>query len=36
MSDELERGLEGVLVAESDLSFIDGDEGKLGYRGYAI
>ncbi|MFC7097770.1 citrate synthase [Halobaculum marinum] len=36
MSDELKRGLEGVLVAESDLSFIDGDEGKLVYRGYAI
>jgi citrate synthase len=36
MSDELKRGLEGVLVAESDLSYIDGDEGKLIYRGYAI
>ncbi|WP_277553935.1 citrate synthase [Halobaculum limi] len=36
MSDELKRGLEGVLVAESDLSFIDGDAGKLVYRGYAI
>ena len=36
MSDELKRGLEGVLVAESSLSFIDGDAGKLVYRGYAI
>ena len=36
MSDELKRGLEGVLVAESGLSFIDGDEGRLVYRGYAI
>jgi citrate synthase len=36
MSNELKRGLEGVLVAESDLSYIDGSVGKLVYRGYAI
>ncbi|KAB7516354.1 citrate synthase [Halosegnis rubeus] len=36
MSDELRKGLEGVLVAESELSFIDGDAGKLVYCGYAI
>ncbi|WP_323191020.1 citrate synthase [Halostella sp. PRR32] len=36
MSDELKKGLEGVLVAESGLSHIDGDEGRLIYRGYAI
>ena len=36
MTDELKRGLEGVLVAESSLSFIDGDEGELVYRGYRI
>jgi citrate synthase len=36
MSDELKRGLEGVLVAESELSFIDGDAGQLVYRGYPI
>jgi len=36
MSDELKRGLEGVLVAESDLSYVDGDVGKLVYRGYDI
>jgi citrate synthase len=36
MSDDLKRGLEGVLVAESELSYIDGDAGKLVYRGYAI
>ncbi|MFB6168861.1 MAG: citrate synthase [Haloferacaceae archaeon] len=33
---ELKRGLEGVLVAESSLSEIDGDEGRLIYRGYPI
>jgi len=36
MSTELKRGLEGVLVAESDLSYIDGDDGQLIYRGYTI
>jgi citrate synthase len=36
MSDELKRGLEGVLVAESGLSSIDGDAGRLIYRGYGI
>jgi citrate synthase len=36
MSDDLKRGLEGVLVAESELSYIDGDAGRLVYRGYAI
>ncbi|WP_123535169.1 citrate synthase [Halosimplex salinum] len=36
MTDELQKGLEGVLVAESDLSKIDGDEGRLIYRGYGI
>ena len=36
MSDEVKKGLEGVLVAESELSNIDGDVGKLIYRGYAI
>ena len=34
--EELKRGLEGVLVAESSLSQIDGDEGRLIYRGYEI
>jgi citrate synthase len=36
MSDELQKGLEGVLVAESELSYIDGDAGELIYRGYTI
>ena len=36
MSDDVHRGLEGVLVAESELSYIDGDAGKLGYLGYSI
>ncbi|MFB6184681.1 MAG: citrate synthase [Haloarculaceae archaeon] len=36
MSDDLKKGLEGVLVAESELSRIDGDAGRLIYRGYAI
>jgi len=36
MSDDLKKGLEGVLVTESDLSVIDGDAGELIYRGYTI
>lgn len=36
MSDELHRGLEGIVVTESDLSYIDGGEGRLVYRGYDI
>ena len=36
MSDEVNKGLEGVLVAESELSYIDGDAGQLIYRGYSI
>ncbi|MFB6074133.1 MAG: citrate synthase [Haloarculaceae archaeon] len=36
MSDDLRKGLEGVLVGESELSRIDGDAGELIYRGYAI
>ena len=30
------RGLEGVIALESELSSIDGQEGKLIYRGYDI
>ena len=29
-------GLEGVVVAESDISYVDGQEGRLVYRGYSI
>ncbi|AXR77096.1 citrate synthase [Natrarchaeobaculum sulfurireducens] len=36
MADDLRKGLEGVLVAESELSSIDGDAGRLIYRGYSI
>ena len=36
MADELQKGLEGVLVTESELSYIDGDAGELCYRGYTI
>jgi citrate synthase len=36
MTEELKKGLEGVLVAESSLSYIDGEEGKLVYHGYTI
>ena len=36
MADELQKGLEGVLVAESDMSDIDGEAGRLVYRGYDI
>jgi len=33
---DVKKGLEGVVVAESSLSYIDGSIGKLVYRGYAI
>ena len=36
MSTELKRGLEGVVVTESELSDIDGEAGRLIYRGHAI
>ncbi len=36
MADDVKKGLEGVLVAESELSSIDGDAGRLIYRGYTI
>ncbi len=36
MTEELKKGLEGVLVTESELSYIDGDAGQLVYRGYSI
>ncbi len=36
MANEVKKGLEGVVVAESTLSHINGDEGKLIYRGYTI
>jgi citrate synthase len=36
MADEVHKGLEGVAVAESSLSYIDGSVGKLVYRGYDI
>lgn len=36
MPEELKKGLEGVLVAESELSYIDGEAGQLIYRGYSI
>ena len=36
MSGEVQKGLEGVVVAESELSFIDGDAGRLIYRGHDI
>jgi citrate synthase len=29
-------GLEGIVVAESDISYVDGQAGKLVYRGYVI
>jgi len=31
-----EKGLAGITAADSALSFIDGDEGRLFYRGYDI
>ena len=30
------KGLEGVVVSESQLSFVDGQIGKLYYRGYDV
>ncbi|MFB6228155.1 MAG: citrate synthase [Halobacteriales archaeon] len=36
MSEEVQHGLEGVLVAETELSDIDGAAGRLVYRGYPI
>ncbi len=36
MTEEIHKGLEGILVAESSMSYIDGDAGKLIYRGYDI
>jgi len=33
---DVKKGLEGVVVAESSLSYIDGSVGKLVYRGHAI
>ena len=36
MEDQIHKGLEGIVVTESDLSYIDGSEGRLVYRGYDI
>lgn len=36
MTEELHRGLENVLVTESELSRVDGEAGQLIYRGYPI
>lgn len=36
MTEDLQKGLEGVLVTESELSYIDGSTGRLIYRGYSI
>lgn len=36
MSDEVHKGLDDVVVAESQLSYIDGENGQLLYRGYSI
>lgn len=36
MSEELQKGLRGVLAAESALSHVDGERGELIYRGHDI
>ncbi|MEO5704275.1 MAG: citrate/2-methylcitrate synthase, partial [Candidatus Limnocylindrales bacterium] len=38
MSDErlYSPGLEGVVAAETGLSYVDGERGRLLYRGYRI
>src|SRR5512132_674065 len=33
---ETGAGLEGVIAGESEICFIDGDDGILSYRGYNI
>ena len=33
---EVKSGLEGVVVAQQDICFIDGEQGELIYRGYHI
>ncbi len=33
---EVNTGLEGIVVAQQDISFIDGEKGELVYRGYHI
>ncbi|MHC4882264.1 MAG: citrate/2-methylcitrate synthase [Planctomycetota bacterium] len=33
---EYAKGLEGVIAAESDICRVDGENGKLYYRGYSI
>ena len=36
MADEVHRGLDGIVVTESELSKVDGEAGRLIYRGYPI
>ena len=36
MNKEPIRGLENVVAANTELSFVDGQNGKLYYRGYDI
>jgi len=36
MSGEYKGGLEDVVVSTSEICFIDGDEGRLVYRGYDV
>ena len=36
MTDQNTRGLAGVVAAETGLSFIDGAEGRLWYRGFDV
>ena len=31
-----QAGLEGIVAAESEICFIDGDRGILSYRGFNI
>ena len=36
MTDNVKTGLEGIVVAQQDICFIDGAKGDLVYRGYHI
>jgi citrate synthase len=33
---EVKAGLEGIVIAQQDIGFIDGEKGELVYRGYHI
>ena len=36
MSETTSRGLEGIVIADSSIGYIDGQQGVLRYRGVSI